>query len=114
MKIISAFKTKYPWIFKSLIITPVIALLVIPMALGEGKINPFFFYLFYPYTFFAMAGFQIEDERMLEDILFIGFLLYITYGVILTFSERKGIAKETLRVLIIAHVTAALFCIILL
>ena len=114
MKVTSKFKKKYPWIFKSIILTPILALFAILTVGAEGYGIKFFYQLLFPYPFFVIAGFQIEDDAIMAIIGFIGFLLYVFYGVILTIAERKGKLKDTSIILIITHIAAALFCIFLL
>ena len=114
MQVISSFRKKYPWIFKATIFTPILALFVASTALGEGDVNSLFFKIFYPYTFFVFAGYQMENDDVMAVVGFMGFFLYVLYGVVLTIAESRGRIKEACRIIIITHISAVLFCVFLL
>ena len=110
----ASFNEKYPWITKGILATPIAALFSLPTMLGEGQANTIFFKITYPYTFFAVAGFQVEDNNLMDLIIFAGFSLYILYSLILTIADKKLVLKAAIRILIIAHVIASTLCVILL
>lgn len=114
MGVFLSFNRKYPWITKGLLATPTVALISLPTILGEGPPNTIFFKITYPYTFFAIAGFQVEDNTLMSLIILAGLFLYILYGLILTIADKQFVLKATIRVLIITHVIASTLCIILL
>jgi len=107
-----SFRTNYPWIFRSLILTPILAVISLGSILGEGLINPFLYKLFYPYIFFFLIFSQIEDHSITSIIIYMGFFLYLVYGIILTIADRKGKLNVALRVIVITHVIVALLCVL--
>jgi len=112
MKRILMFKNKYPRIFNAIILTPVLAFISLLLTghAGEGMIV---LKLIYPYTFFLIGLLQIEDNSTWAIVVYAGFLLYVIYGVLLTIADNKGKIKEAKRVILIAHIAAAMFCILL-
>lgn len=114
MKTLNYLRKKYPLILYSVVLTPILAFVSILTVGAEGHGSKIIFKFLYPYTLFVVAGLQIEDNELMAIIGYIGFFLYVYYGIILTIANKKGKIKETLRILMTAHITAAIFCIFLL
>lgn len=105
MKIIVSLKKRYPWIFWTVLATPIIAWIAIAPMLSENYPSPFLLKLLFPYIFYFVIFFRIEE------FLAIGFFLYVFYGIILTLAEKKGKLKETKRIILITHIAIAAICI---
>lgn len=99
------FKTRYPYIYKSIIGTPTLFLLVF-LAAGAGHGTYFFFKLVYPYTMLSALHFG----EMQPTIIVAGIFQYVFYGLLLTYAESINKFKFTAIMLFAVHFISFLLC----
>lgn len=99
------FKTRYPYIYKSIIGTPTLFLLVFLTA-GAGHGTYFFFKLVYPYTMLSALHFG----EMQPTIIVAGIFQYVFYGLLLTYAESINKFKFTAIMLFAVHFISFLLC----
>jgi len=108
MEKLQAYKNRFPYIYRSIILTPILAFIAL-LTGGAGHGVYIIIKLFYPYSVLMMI---ILNDNMDEIFFSIGLLLYIFYGVILTIAERKGKLRKTAIIIVTVHLVAFILCLV--
>jgi hypothetical protein len=108
MNKIKFFKIQYPYIYKSIVWTPILAFFAL-LTGGAGHGVYIFIKLLYPYSVLIAGAMSGEHA---EFVFLVGLLLYIFYGLILTLAQRKGKDRRILSIICVIHAVAFVLCVI--
>lgn len=108
MKKIKDFRKKYPWIFWSFVLTPIMD--IFTFWLSSGSVS--FLKFIYPYVFIFISFFQIPDQDR-GLYIFAGWFIYYLYGFIITLAEKRRKTREAIALIILSHIIAFIFSILI-
>lgn len=108
MNKVKLFKIQYPYVYKSIVWTPLLALFAL-LTGGAGHGVYIFIKLLYPYSVLIAGAMNGEHA---EFVFLTGLFLYILYGIVLTVAKRKGNEKRILRIICFIHAVAFVLCMI--
>ncbi len=102
-------KKKYPIVVYSIYVTPILAFITL-FSIGGGHGTVALFKLLYPYSIFAGVIATDNGSSLMETIFFVGFSLYLIYGIILTIAQRYNKLSDTIIMLSAVHLAMSLMC----
>lgn len=99
LTIIKKFKANYPYLYRSLLWTPILAFVALFSAEG-GHGAGIFFILIFPFSILVPIMFSIEENKYVDIIVLSLFIMPVVYGLILTVVERRGFPVKDAAIMI--------------